>query len=83
MGMNCSYLCTRFKNETGMTISTYVQKEKIKEAKRLLKGSKYTVAQISDALAFSFDSYFCAVFKKITGMTPESYRSSPPILTLQ
>ena len=35
MGMNCSYLCTRFKNETGMTISTYVQKEKIKEAKRL------------------------------------------------
>ena len=43
---------TRFKNETGMTISTYVQKEKIKEAKRLLKGSKYTVAQISDALLF-------------------------------
>ena len=69
MGMNCSYLCTRFKNETGMTISTYVQKEKIKD-------SKYTVAQISDALAFSSDSYFCAVFKKITGMTPESYRSS-------
>ena len=76
MGMNSSYLCTRFKNETGMTISTYVQKEKIKEAKRLLKGSKYTVAQISGALAFSSDSYFCAVFKKITGMTPESYRSS-------
>ena len=83
LNMSCPYLCTHFKKETGMTISAYVQKEKIREAKRLLKGSDYSIVEISEALAFSSQSYFCAVFKKITGMTPESYRSSPSILTLQ
>lgn len=81
--MSCSYLCTHFKQETGMTISAYVQQEKVREAKRLLKGSSYSIVEISEALAFSSQSYFCAVFKKITGMTPESYRSSPSILTPQ
>ena len=66
-----------------MTISAYVQQEKVREAKRLLKGSSYSIVEISEALAFSSQSYFCAVFKKITGMTPESYRSSPSILTPQ
>ena len=83
LNMSCPYLCSHFKKETGMTISSYVQKEKIEEAKRLLKGSSYSVSEISEALAFSSESYFCAIFKKITGMTPASYRSSPSILTLQ
>ena len=74
--MNCSYLSSLFKKETGITLSTYIQQEKIREARRLLKGSKFTITQISEALAFSSQSYFCAVFKKITGMTPESYRHS-------
>ncbi|MDO4622299.1 MAG: AraC family transcriptional regulator [Eubacteriales bacterium] len=69
-----SYLSTHFKKETGMTISSYVQKEKIREAKKLLDGTAKTLAEISSILSFSSESYFCAIFKKITGMTPESYR---------
>ena len=76
LNMSCSYLCTHFKQETGMTISSYVQQEKIREAKRLLRGSSYTIVEISEALAFSSESYFCTVFKKIAGMTPASYRQS-------
>lgn len=74
--ISCSYLCSHFKQETGMTISSFVQKEKIREAKRLLAGSQYAVAEISASLGFSSESYFCAVFKKETGMTPVSYRQS-------
>lgn len=74
--LNVSYLCTHFKKETGLTISSYVQREKIREAKRLLAGTKDSVAQISAFLGFSSQSYFCAIFKKITGRTPESYRLS-------
>lgn len=83
LNMSCPYLCSHFKKETGMTISSYVRQEKMREARRLLKGSKYSVSQISEALAFSSESYFCAVFKKITGMTPESYRLSPSEVSLQ
>lgn len=81
LNMSCPYLCSHFKKETGMTISTYIRQEKIREAKRLLKGSQYSIVEISEALAFSSESYFCAVFKKITGMTPESYRKTPSYIS--
>ncbi len=80
LNMSCPYLCSHFKEETGMTIASYVRWEKVREAKRLLKGSRYSIVEISEALAFSSESYFCAVFKKITGMTPQSYRSSPSVI---
>lgn len=76
--MSNSYLCHLFKNETGMTIGSYIQQQKIKEAERLLKSSPFTVAEISEILAFSSQSYFCAVFKKETGITPAAYRKSCP-----
>lgn len=74
--LNVSYLCTHFKEETGMTISAYVQREKIREAKCLLEGSKESVTAISASLGFSSQSYFCEIFKKHTGMTPQTYRLS-------
>ncbi len=74
--MSCPYLCNLFKKETGTTISSYVQQEKIREAKLLLERSLLSIIEISEILAFSSKSYFCAVFKKITGMTPVSYRNS-------
>ena len=73
--MNSSYLSALFKKETGMTLSAYIRREKINEAKRLLEGSQFTGVEISEALAFSSESYFCAVFKRETGMTPEEYRA--------
>lgn len=76
LNMNCSYLCTFFKKETGMTIIHYVQSEKIKAARQLLTVSDLSLVEISEFLAFSSQSYFGKVFRKYTGMTPEEYRAS-------
>lgn len=75
LGMNVSSLCTQFKKESGMTVSTYVQTEKIRKAQQYLKGGS-SISDISNALGFSSESYFCATFKKITGQTPAEYRRS-------
>ena len=72
--MNKSYLCTRFHKEAGMPLTDYINLQKIHEAKRLLSGSTLSAAQVSTTLGFSSQSYFGSVFKKVTGMTPESYR---------
>lgn len=72
--LNRSYLCERFKLDTGTTISDFTMKTKIDEAKRMLKLSNLTIAQISDYLAFSSQSYFQTVFKKFEGCTPKEYR---------
>ncbi len=69
-----SYLSKLFKNETGITISTYIQQRKIETAQNMLKYSDYTPAQVASILAFPTQSYFIEVFKKRVGMTPKKYQ---------
>lgn len=75
LDMDVSYLCRRFKNDTGKTITTYVNEVKIAEAKRLLKNTSVSVYDISFKLGFSAQNYFQSVFKKIVGITPTEYRN--------
>ncbi len=74
MNMNRSYLCERFKTETGSTIGDFISLTKIEEAKRMLLFSNLSIAHISGYLSFSSQSYFQTVFKKIEGCTPKEYR---------
>ena len=69
-----TYLCKRFKHHTGQSINECVTSMKIDEAKRLLVMTDKTLSGIADYLAFSSQSYFQNVFKKLTGMTPQDYR---------
>ena len=71
--VSSSYLSHRFKEETGMTLTDYIAAQKIREARRLMKNTDLTLAQIAYQLAFSSQSYFHAVFKKVTGITPAQF----------
>lgn len=68
------YLSTKFKEETGMSLSDYILKQKIDESKRLLRHSDKSLVAISNYLGFSSQSHFNRVFKKIVGITPKEYR---------
>ena len=70
-----SRLSTNFKNETGMNLSDYIIQMKIDEAKRLLRYSSKSFADISLYLGFSSQSHFSQVFKKMTTTTPFEYRA--------
>ena len=69
-----SYLSSKFKKETGITLSQYIQEQRIKKAQELLKSSNKSILEISTFLGFSSQGYFQNVFKKIVGMTPREYR---------
>ncbi len=68
-----NYLSTLFKKEVGMSYTDYITKEKIEEAKILLKFSNNTLAEISGMLNFCSKSYFLKCFKKVVGMTTAKY----------
>lgn len=68
------YLSSLFRKTTGQTLTSYIEEKRIDEAKRLLVYSKYTSSQIGHSLAFHSHSYFIAVFRRRTGMTPNKYR---------
>ena len=71
---NRSYLFRRFKADTGDTIMNCFAKIKIQKAEQMLVESPLSVAQISDSLGFESTGYFIKTFKRITRMTPLTYR---------
>ncbi|EOS38381.1 hypothetical protein C808_02582 [Lachnospiraceae bacterium M18-1] len=76
LGYNRQYLSTKFKHESGMTLSEFVLKKRIVYAKRLLRNSSYSILEISQMLQFSSCSYFSAQFRKVVGMTPTEYQNA-------
>ncbi len=68
------HLSAKFKVESGISLTDYVMKEKIDEARRLLRHSDKTLVAISNYLGFSSQSHFTRAFKKLTNLTPKEYR---------
>ena len=75
IGIEETYLARLFKRSEGITVGSYIQKEKIQAAKNLLNYSDRSISEISDYLGFNSQSYFGKRFKEITGMTPNAYRN--------
>lgn len=73
--MNKYYMAHAFTKYAGCSPISYLLEKRIQEAKSLLESTNYSVAQISNMLGFSSQSYFSQVFKKAAGRTPVQYRS--------
>ncbi|REE92771.1 two-component system response regulator YesN [Paenibacillus taihuensis] len=72
--LNPDYLSRLFKKETKMSISDYLQLQRIEYAKGLLERSEQSVSDIAVAAGYSNLSYFSTIFKKETGCSPSDYR---------
>lgn len=69
-----THLSARFRSEAGMTLSSYIRREKIEESKRLLRYTDKPLSAISSYLGFSSQSHFARVFRSLVGITPGEYR---------
>lgn len=74
LGLNRGYVSSLFLQETGMKMSVFIRKEKIKAAENMLKFSDYPYADIAEYFGFSSQSHFIKCFKEETGFTPMEYR---------
>lgn len=74
VGLSKNYLCALFKQETGETITEFIHKKRITEAKSLLRYSEYSISEISQYLGFCSQSHFTHIFRKYIGMTPMRFR---------
>ena len=77
MFLSRTYLANKFKKESGTTLTDFILKEKVEEAKRLLRYTDKHATAIAVYLGFSSQSHFANVFKKYTGKTPSEYRKLP------
>ncbi|MEL7128926.1 MAG: DNA-binding response regulator [Pseudomonadota bacterium] len=72
--MSESSFSRRFKSTTGISPYQFVVQERIEEAKRLLRDTDWSLADIAIAVGFSSQSHFSTAFKKAVKLTPMSYR---------
>ena len=72
--INQHYLFIKFKQETGKTLTQFINEEKIKKACYYLMFTDKSLLEIATYLSFSSQSYFQTIFKKIKGQTPTEWR---------
>ncbi|GAA4345984.1 hypothetical protein GCM10023185_00170 [Hymenobacter saemangeumensis] len=65
-----------FKREFGLTPVEFIIRERLSEAKRLLRQPLTTVADACFRVGFNNTGYFQAIFKKYEGITPGAYKKS-------
>lgn len=80
VSMSETYLCRVFKNETGHSIGSYINNERMEKAARLLIESDIMIRDVALTVGYNNFSYFCKRFKKHFGMTPNAYRYSRRII---
>ncbi len=75
--MSRPYLSTKFKKETGRTLTDFILESKVEEGKKLLARTNKSLPSISAYLGFSSQSHFTRIFGKYAGMPPAEYRKKP------
>jgi len=76
--LNASYLGQRFRQQTGVKFTDYLNLYRIVKACELLLKSQYLTYEISEMVGFGNINYFHRVFKKITGVSTEEFRKKAP-----
>jgi len=75
-GYSKSYLCQIFREDTGMTINSYINDVRISYAIKLLEDTELSVAEVGEKCGYNSVFYFIKVFKKIIGMPPGNFRNA-------
>ncbi|WP_164821729.1 response regulator [Paenibacillus koleovorans] len=71
--LNASYVSELFKKELGINFTDYVSGRRIEQAIELLRKRDYTNLELAEAVGIHNEKYFCTLFKKITGTSPQKY----------
>lgn len=67
-------LSRHFRGATGMSIKQYHVRERVREAKRLLLNTGFTITDVAHELHYPSSQKFAFQFKQVTGMTPGEFR---------
>jgi YesN/AraC family two-component response regulator len=67
-------LYATFHTELHCTVNAYITEQRIKKAKRLLSETSEPIYRIAYMVGIDNYTYFCKLFKRKVGMTPDTYR---------
>ena len=71
-----NYLYKSFRDNRGCTVNEYINSQRIKKAQKLLRETGDPIYHIAASVGIHNYTYFCRLFKKLTGLSPIVYRNS-------
>ncbi|MDM8534672.1 AraC family transcriptional regulator, partial [Clostridiaceae bacterium HSG29] len=74
MCVSTYYFSKLFKKEAGINFIDYLTKERIDNAKYLIRNTNKSIKQIASVVGYNDSNYFSRVFKKCTGHSPSGYK---------
>ena len=73
IGISSHYLSRLYKKYENENYKDYLTKIRMEEAKKLIKGKKLSIKEISYEIGYSDPNYFSRAFKKYTGISATDY----------
>lgn len=73
-GFSVSYFCSLFKNITGISAISFINKYRISQATVLLKNTSLSIEKIAEETGFADLSYFYRCYRQIQNQTPRQAR---------
>lgn len=77
-GLSERRLSEKFYRETGERVGDYIHRQKLREARDLLRFSSMSICDIGNALGYSSQSYFTRKYREQFGVTPLEERKKDP-----
>lgn len=75
-GITGQHMCRLFKQHLNSRPMEYIAKKRLQEAKRLLRITHKSIAEIASAVGYNDSTYFSMIFKRYEKVTPTEYRKS-------
>lgn len=72
--LNPDYTGRLFKEEYGLSLTSYIIQQRVQQAEYLLIHTNLTIQKIAETVGYTNFSYFTKMFKKVTNMPPMQYR---------
>lgn len=70
---NPSHLSRKFKQETGQSVTDFINLKRVESAKLYLQSGQKSITEVAFMVGFNDVNYFSRVFKKVTSMTPSQF----------
>ena len=74
VGLSACYFCRVFRKSFGMPPHRYQLRQRVERAKTLLAKHAASVTDVGLTVGYNDTSAFCTAFRKVTGLTPSTYR---------